>query len=201
MVAVCPQQPSATRGRKHRLAAQTALDDFVLAQIEASGQQPTTPPDRRTLVRRAYLDLLGLPPTTEQLAVFVRDTRADAWPRLIDEATRLPQYGERWGRHWLDVARYADTNGMDEDIAHPHAHRYRDYVIAAFNKDKPFDQFILNSCRLPPACRQPRPEARPDHRARVPSVGPKMLACDDPDKMRRESSTSRSIPRDGPFSA
>jgi len=166
---------------------QRPLDRFILRKIEAAEKSPTPRAERRALVRRAYLDLHGLPPTTEKLNAFVLDNRPDAWSRLIDELLASPRYGERWGRHWLDIARYADSNGMDEDIAHPQAYRYRDYVIAAFNEDKPFDQFIVEQIAgdLIPA------DTREEKIANTIgvgflSVGPKMLACDDPDKMRRD---------------
>ena len=98
--------------------------------------------NRRTLVRRAYLDLLGLPPTLEETAEFLSDTERGAWERLIDRLLASPHYGERWGRHWLDVARYADSTGFEQDYNRPGAWHYRDYVINAFNQDKPYNQFI-----------------------------------------------------------
>ena len=172
---------------KNERWARTDLDRFVLAKMEEGGMEPAPEASRRTLVRRAYLDLHGLPPTTEQVEAFVLDNRPDAWERLIDELLASPRYGERWGRHWLDVARYSDSNGMDEDIAHPEAWRYRDYVIRAFNEDKPFKQFIIEQLAgdLLPS------EKLEQRRAQTAglgflSVGPKMLACDDPDKMRRD---------------
>jgi hypothetical protein len=94
------------------------------------------------LVRRAYLDLIGLPPTPAQVAEFVNDTAAGAWERLVERLLASPHYGERWGRHWLDLARYADSNGYEHDYDRPNAWRYRDYVIAAFNADKPYDRFL-----------------------------------------------------------
>jgi hypothetical protein len=94
------------------------------------------------LVRRAYLDLLGLPPSPAETAAFLADTRPGAWPRLIDTLLASPHYGERWGRHWLDVARYADSSGYEQDYDRPNAWRYRDYVIRSFNDDKPYDQFL-----------------------------------------------------------
>lgn len=163
------------------------MDFFVLAGIEKRDYLPTKPATKRTLIRRAYLDLHGLPPSTSRIEAFLSDERPDAWGRLIDELLQSPRYGERWGRHWLDVARYADTNGMDEDIAHPSAWRYRDYVIRSFNKDKPFDRFIVEQLAgdLLPA------KDLVQKREQIVglgflSVGPKMLACDDPDKMRRD---------------
>ncbi len=98
--------------------------------------------DRRTLARRAYLDLIGLPPTPAETDEFLNDQRPDAWERLIDKLLASPHYGERWGRHWLDVARYADSNGFEHDFDRPNAWRYRDYVIRAFNADKPYDTFL-----------------------------------------------------------
>src|SRR5207302_1606476 len=97
---------------------------------------------RETLLRRAYLDLIGLPPTPDQAAAFLGDNAPDAWPRLIDTLLASPHYGERWGRHWLDVARYADSSGFEQDYDRPNAWRYRDYVIRAFNQDKPYDEFL-----------------------------------------------------------
>jgi uncharacterized protein DUF1553/uncharacterized protein DUF1549 len=99
--------------------------------------------DRYTLVRRAYLDLLGLPPTPAQVDAFVADRSPNAWERLIEALLASPHYGERYGRHWLDVARYADSGGFEYDVHRPNAWRYRDYVIRAFNDDKPFDQFLI----------------------------------------------------------
>lgn len=163
------------------------LDRFILAGIEKRDYLPTKPAGKRTLVRRAYLDLHGLPPTIEQIDAFINDEREDAWERLIDELLKSPRYGERWGRHWLDVARYADTNGMDEDIAHPSAWRYRDYVIRSFNEDKPFNQFIVEQLAgdLLPAKDLAEKRSQTVGLGFL-SVGPKMLACDDPDKMRRD---------------
>lgn len=163
------------------------LDRFVLAAIEAAGHQPTPRADRRILARRAWLDLHGLPPTTAEMQAFLQDERPDAWPQIIDALLASPRYGERWGRHWLDVARYSDSNGMDEDIAHPAAWRFRDYVIGAFNDDKPFDQFIVEHLAgdLLPAENPERKRAQTIGIGFL-SVGPKMLACDDPDKMRRD---------------
>jgi hypothetical protein len=163
------------------------LDRFILVQIEKRDWQPTETADKRTLVRRAYLDLHGLPPTNEQIKAFLEDKRPDAWARLIDSLLESPRYGERWGRHWLDVARYADTNGMDEDIAYTSAWRYRDYVINSFNQDKPFNTFIIEQLAgdlLPSENLTQKREQTTG--VGFLSVGPKMLACDDPDKMRRD---------------
>jgi len=118
------------------------IDQFVLFRLEASGLSPAEPADRRTLIRRATFDLHGLPPTPQEVADFVRDDSPDAFERLVERLLNSPRYGEKWGRHWLDVARYSDSNGMDDNIAFADAWRYRDYVIAAFNQDAPYDQFV-----------------------------------------------------------
>ena len=119
-----------------------SIDDFVKKELDARGLQPAPIADRRTLLRRAYLDLIGLPPTPDEADEFLQDQRPDAWERLIDRLLGSPHYGERWGRHWLDVARYADSNGFEHDFDRPNAWRYRDYVIRAFNRDKPYDTFL-----------------------------------------------------------
>lgn len=118
------------------------IDRFILKRLETSGLSPVSMADRRTLVRRVYFDLTGLPPSTTQIQQFLNDTSPQAYERLIDRLLKLPQYGETWGRHWLDLARYADSNGLDINLTFYNAWRYRDYVIQAFNKDKPYDQFI-----------------------------------------------------------
>lgn len=119
------------------------IDCFVLAQLEANGLRPTEAADKRTLIRRVTLDLTGLPPTTDEVADFVADEQPDAYSRLVDRLLASPQYGVRWGRHWLDVARYADSNGLDENLALGNAWRYRDYVIDSLNSNKPFDRFLI----------------------------------------------------------
>lgn len=118
------------------------IDHFVLARLETEKLSPAAPASREVLIRRAYLDLVGLPPPPEAVAAFVADRSPDAWPKLVERLLASPQYGERWGRHWLDVARYADSGGFETDLFFGHAWRYRDYVIRAFNADKPFDRFI-----------------------------------------------------------
>src|SRR5439155_23632528 len=97
---------------------------------------------RLVLLRRAYMDLIGLPPTPAQTAEFLSDTSPNAWEKLIDTLLASEHYGERWGRHWRDVARYADSSGFEHDYDRPNAWRYRDYVIRAFNQDKPYDVFL-----------------------------------------------------------
>ncbi len=122
--------------------ATSPIDHFVLAALEREKFKPAQPASREMLIRRASLDLIGLPPTPEESAAFVADKSPDSYQRLIDRLLASPHYGERWGRHWLDVARYADSGGFETDIFFGHAWRYRDYVIRSFNEDKPFDRFI-----------------------------------------------------------
>jgi mono/diheme cytochrome c family protein len=124
--------------------ASNQVDAFISQRLGAIGLEPAPRADRRTLIRRASFDLLGLPPTPEQIARFLDDPRPDreSFSTLIDGLLASPHYGERWGRHWLDVVRYADTAGFANDYERPNAWRYRDYVVRSFNEDKPFDQFI-----------------------------------------------------------
>ncbi|MGH9631357.1 MAG: PSD1 and planctomycete cytochrome C domain-containing protein, partial [Bryobacteraceae bacterium] len=118
------------------------VDAFLMRKLEEKGLTPAPLADRRTLVRRAYLDLIGLPPTPEEVNEFLKDESPRAWERLIEKLLASPHYGERWGRHWLDVARYADSNGFEHDFNRPNAWRYRDYVVRSFNKDTPYNVFI-----------------------------------------------------------
>jgi hypothetical protein len=118
------------------------IDRFLEAERASRGLTAAPRADAATLVRRAYLDLLGLPPSPEEVDAFVADDRPDAWERLVDRLLASPHYGERYGRHWLDVARYADSGGFEYDVHRPNAWRYRDYVIRAFNDDKPYDVFL-----------------------------------------------------------
>ncbi len=120
----------------------TPIDSFVLSKLEENGLQPAPQADRRTLIRRATFDLTGLPPSPADVAAFVADDSPNAYERLVERLLESPDYGIRWGRHWLDVARYADSNGLDENLAFGNAWRYRDYVVDAFNGDKPFDRFL-----------------------------------------------------------
>jgi hypothetical protein len=105
------------------------------------------PADKRTLIRRVYYDLIGLPPTPEEVQAFIDDASPDAFAKVVDRLLAMPQYGERWGRHWLDVARYSDTKGeikrLRDTPLYPFAWTYRDYVIKSFNDDKPYDRFII----------------------------------------------------------
>ena len=119
------------------------IDAFHRAKLEAAGFEPAPLADQTTLLRRAFYDLIGLPPTPEQAAVFRSDAAPGAWERLVDRLLASPHYGEQWGRHWLDVARYSDTAGNSNDYERSNAWRYRDYVIRSFNADKPYDRFVL----------------------------------------------------------
>ncbi len=127
---------------KGRDWVRTPVDAFVLSTLEAKGLRPSPPADRVTLVRRLTYDLHGLPPTPEEIDAFVADARPDAYERLVDRLLASPRYGERWGRHWLDVVHYGDTHGYDKDKRRDHAWPYRDYVLRSFNQDKPYPQFV-----------------------------------------------------------
>ena len=122
--------------------AGTEIDYFILAELDKRGIEPNGPADRRALLRRAYFDLIGLPPTPEQVEAFLGDDSPQAFAKVVDALLASPHYGERWGRHWLDLARYGDTSGDAADTPIPEARLYRDYVIDAFNQDMPYDQFI-----------------------------------------------------------
>ncbi len=118
------------------------IDAFVLKQLNTKKLTPVKPADKRTLIRRATFDLIGLPPTPEETDQFLKDNSPDAFAKVVNRLLASPHYGERWGRHWLDIARYADSNGLDENVAHGNAWRYRDYVVNSFNIDKPYDHFL-----------------------------------------------------------
>ena len=119
------------------------IDAFVLARLEALKIQPAAEADRATLIRRLHLDLLGLPPSPEDVAAFVEDRTPEAYEKVVDRLLASPHFGERWGRHWLDLARYADSDGYEKDLARPFAWRWRNWVIDSFNRDQPFDQFTI----------------------------------------------------------
>jgi hypothetical protein len=161
------------------------IDRFVLAELEARGLAPAPEADRRTLLRRLSYDLIGLPPTEDELAQFESDARPDAWQRQIERLLASPHYGERWGRAWLDLARYSDSNGLDENLAMSNAWRYRDWVVRALNQDLPYDQFLtfqLAGDLLPEPADD---EGVRDQLAATGFLvlGPKMLAEQDKEKL------------------
>jgi hypothetical protein len=127
---------------KNKSWPRTDIDRHVLAGLEAKGLKPVADAEKRTLIRRIFYDLTGLPPSPSEVAEFLEDKSPKALEKIVDKLLASSQFGVRWGRHWLDVARYAESNGMERNAAFPHAWRYRDYVIDSFNADKPFDQFI-----------------------------------------------------------
>ncbi len=182
-----PEQPTLPRVRQQDWIS-TAVDTFVLARLETARMQPSGKASRQVLVRRATFDLTGLPPTPAEINRFLEDTSPDAYARLVDRLLASPAYGERWARHWLDVARYADSNGLDENLAHGNAFRYRDYVVDSFNRDKTYDQFVAEQLAgdlLPEA------ETTSSLSERITatgflSIGAKMLAEDDPLKMQMD---------------
>ena len=138
-----PIQSPAIPKVKNQDRVRTPIDAFLLAKLEAKGLTFAADAERATLIRRATFDLVGLPPSPREVDDFVHDKAGDAYEKLLDRLLASPHYGERWGRHWLDVAGYADSEGYTgEDVVRPTAYRYRDYVIRAFNADKPFDEFI-----------------------------------------------------------
>jgi cytochrome c553 len=127
---------------RHGDRVANSIDAFVLAKLEEKGLEPNPLADKRTLIRRAYFDLIGLPPRPEEVEAFIADTNPKAYEELLDRLLDRPEYGERWARFWLDIVRYGQTNGYERDGEKPEAWRYRDYVIRAFNEDKPYDQFV-----------------------------------------------------------
>jgi len=127
---------------QNRNWARNPIDSFIAAGIEANGLSPSPEAERTTLLRRVSFDLIGLPPTHDEIVAFVNDRTADAFEKVVDRLLASPQYGVRWAQHWLDLARYADTDGFEFDQARPDAWRYRDWVVDALNRDLPYDQFV-----------------------------------------------------------
>jgi hypothetical protein len=121
----------------------TPIDAFILAKLEVSGLAPSPEADRLTWLRRVTFDLIGLPPTPEEQDAFLQDRSTQAYERVVERLLASPHYGERWAQHWLDVVRYSETDGFEADHERPHAWRYRDYVVSSFNRDKPYDQFLI----------------------------------------------------------
>lgn len=173
--------------------ALASIDMFVLAGLEAAQLHPAPAADSRTLIRRATFDLLGIPPTADEVSAFEQESLRDpqlAFRKLIDRLLASPRYGERWGRHWLDVARYADSNGMDDNMSYVDAWRYRDYVIAAFNKDKPYDQFAREQIAGDLIGAEDAVGWDSPYEGLTATgllmIGPKMLAEDDPVKQQMD---------------
>ena len=166
-VKVLPQPVSA-----HASSARTKLDHFVYAKLDEKGLTPSPQADARTLIRRAYIDLIGFKPTYEEVEAYANDASPNKYEKLIDKLLATPQYGERWGRHWLDVVRYGEDNpGNITNPPYPHAWRYRDWVIEALNKDVPYDRFV----KLQLAADLMPGTSRPDMRA----LGPIALGSQD----------------------
>ena len=163
---------------------QSPVDRFLVARLEQANLKPAVPADKRGLLRRTMFDLTGLPPTPEELRAFLADESPDAFARVVDRLLASPRYGEKYGRHWLDLARYADSNGLDENLAYANAFRYRDWVVAAFNKDKPYDRLVQEQLAgdLLPGTEEERIEGTAA--TGFLCIGAKMLAEDDPVKMQ-----------------
>jgi mono/diheme cytochrome c family protein len=163
------------------------IDRFILARLEAAGLRPARAADKRTLLRRATLDLLGIPPTVEEMDAFLRDDTPGAFERVVDRLLASPRHGERWGRHWLDVVRYADSNGMDDNLAYSDAWRYCDYIVRSLNADKSFDRFLEE--QIAGDLLAEREPSRRDEWITATgflAIGPKMLAEDDPVKQQMD---------------
>jgi mono/diheme cytochrome c family protein len=136
------RRPAVPEIRNSKSEIRNPVDAFIQAKLDVVGLAPAPRADKLTLIRRATFDLLGLPPTPEEIDAFLKDDSPDAYEKLIDRLLASPHYGEQWGRHWLDVARYADSSGLANDYERGNAWRYRDYVVRSFNADKPYDRFV-----------------------------------------------------------
>ncbi|MCA9015146.1 MAG: PSD1 domain-containing protein [Planctomycetaceae bacterium] len=183
-----PVKKPALPAVKHKDWVKTPIDQFVLHKLEQAGLTPAKPADKRTLIRRTTFDLTGLPPTPAEIDDFLNDSSPLAFEKVVDRLLASPHYGEHWARHWLDIARYADSNGLDENIAFGNAWKYRDYVVNALNKDKPYDLFLkeqLAGDLLEPA----KDVAERNERLIATgflSLGPKVLAEVDETKMEMD---------------
>ncbi len=142
LVLPAAQPHRSPRDPRSQAWCRTPIDRFILAALEARGIRPNAQANRRTLIRRVYFDLIGLPPSPEEVKAFVEDPAPDAYETLVDRLLASRHYGERWGRHWLDVARYADSDGLESDADRPTAYHYRDFVIRALNDDLPYPTFV-----------------------------------------------------------
>lgn len=159
-----PRPPAVERGR----GAINEIDLFVRARLEAEGIGPNDEADRATLIRRLSFNLIGLPPTPEELEAFVNDRSPNAYADLVDRLLASPHHGERWGRHWLDAARYADSNGGGFDYVYPRAYHFRDYVVRSLNADKPYDRFVIEQLA---GDRLPAPPDPMEHRQQLLATG------------------------------
>src|SRR5260370_18683655 len=137
-----PGRRSETPPVKRQAWVRTPIDSFILAKLEGKDLAPSLEADKITLIRRVTFDLIGLPPSDVEVSAFLADRSPGAYEKVVDGLLASPRYGERWARHWLDLARYADSDGLKADHTRPHIWRYRDYVIGAFNSDKPYDRFV-----------------------------------------------------------
>jgi len=174
---------------KNESWAQSPIDRFILRKLEEKNLKPAPPADKLTLLRRATFDLTGLPPAESEMRDFLADQSPDAFKKVVERLLASPRYGERWGRHWLDVARYADSTGNDEDHRYPYAWKYRDYVIESFNNDLPYDQFVREQVAgdLLPAPASSRGGGEVNRRGVIATgflaLGPKAIAQQDKKKM------------------
>lgn len=167
--------------------ATTAIDQFVDARRTEARLDPSPQADRQTLLRRVFVQLTGLPPTIQQAEAYLSDDRPDAYERLVDQLLQSPQFGEQWGRHWLDLARYADSNGLDENFLFREAWRYRNYVIDSINADLPFDQFLIEQIAgdlLPAQSTEQRDRQRTAAGFMV--IGPKVLLGNDAEQRKMD---------------
>ncbi|MGE0128444.1 MAG: DUF1549 domain-containing protein [Blastocatellales bacterium] len=180
-----PVKAAAPPAVKNEAWIKSPIDRFVLAKLEEKNHKPAPSADKMTLLRRATFDLTGLPPTESEMRDFLADDSPNAFKKVVERLLASPRYGERWGRHWLDVARYADSTGNDEDHRYPHAWKYRDYVIESFNNDLPYDQFIREQVAgdLLPAKDGKEVNRRGVIATGFLALGPKAIAQQDKKKM------------------
>ncbi|HAA70811.1 MAG TPA: hypothetical protein DCE55_16865 [Planctomycetaceae bacterium] len=182
-----PELPDNTRIRN-------PIDAFLHARQQPKGLEFAADANRVTLIHRVYLDLLGLPPTPQQVVEFVNDPRSDAYGRLLDGVLDSPHYGERWGRHWLDVAGYADSEGYsNDDPVRPYAYKFRDYVIQSFNQDLPFDQFIQEQLAGDEMIAPPFKNMAPDDIRRLTATGFLRMAVDGTGSVNNDESRNQMV--------
>jgi cytochrome c553 len=183
-----PVKPTTLPSVRNQAWVKSPLDRFILARLEAAGIAPAPQADKRTLLRRVTYDLTGLPPTPAEVDAFLKDESLEAFEKVVDRLLGSPHYGERWGRHWLDVVRYAETTANDANAVMRYAWRYRDYVVHSFNSDKPYDQFAVEQLAgdlLPPTGNLTR-DAEAVIATGFLMIGPKALAETDKEQSRRD---------------